>query len=71
MRRPHNKLEGVMSMKSRLRTLLCCGLLQMGVLLGVPMRPEHVRELMRDLNLPKIARTSPDQREHGDSLPPR
>jgi len=35
------------------------------------MRPEQIQELMRDLSAPKIARTIPDERENGDSLPPR
>jgi hypothetical protein len=59
------------SIKGRLRTILCCAVLEMGVLLGVPMRPEQIRELMHDLSVPRIARTIPDERENGDRLPPR
>jgi hypothetical protein len=59
------------SIRSRLRTALCCAVLQVGVVIGVPMRPEQIQELMRDLSAPKIARTIPDERENGDSLPPR
>ena len=58
-------------MKSRPRTALCCAVLQVGVVIGVPMRPEQIQELMRDLSAPKIARTIPDEREHGDPLPSR
>jgi hypothetical protein len=58
-------------MKRRLRTILCCAVLEMGVLLGIPMRPEQIRELMRDLSAPKIARMLPDERQDGDRLPPR
>lgn len=59
-----------MSIKSRLRTALCCAVLQVGVVIGVPMRPEQIQELMRDLSAPRIARTIPAERENGDPLPP-
>jgi len=55
------------SLKHRLRTLLCCVVLEAGVLLGVPMRPEQIRELMQMLNKPKIAQTGPEQTAHGDN----
>lgn len=60
-----------MSIRRRLRTALCCAVLQVGVVIGVPMRPEQIQELMRDLSAPKIARTIPDEGEHGEPLPPR
>jgi hypothetical protein len=46
---------------------LCCVVLEAGVLLGVPMRPEQIRELMQMLNKPKIAQTGPEQTAHGDN----
>ena len=55
-----------MSTKHRLRTILCCALLEIGVLMGVPMRPEQVQELMRDMNAPKIVRTTPDRPDDGE-----
>jgi hypothetical protein len=56
-------------MNSRLRTLLCCAVLQVGALVGTPMRPEEIRELMDTLSKPKLARTNPDRPDDGD-LPP-
>ena len=55
-----------MSLKRRLRTLVCCAILEMGALAGVPMRPEQIRELMETLNRPKLARTNPDRTDDGD-----
>jgi len=54
------------SLKRRLRTVFCCAVLEVGVLVGVPMRPEQVRELMQMLNNPKIAQAGPVQAAHGD-----
>ena len=53
-------------MKARLRTVFCCAVLQMGVLLGAPMRPEEIQELMRNLNAPKVAQTTPEEQPSGD-----
>ena len=58
-----------MSLKKSLRTILTCMVLQVGVLSGVPMRPEQVRELMFQLSTPKMAHTSPDER-HSRADPP-
>jgi hypothetical protein len=55
-----------MSYKNRLRSLACCALLQVAATIGVPMRPEHVQDLMRTLNQPKVARTNPDDQDRGD-----
>jgi hypothetical protein len=56
--------------KRRLRTLFCCLALEVGVLLGVPMRPEEIRDLMQTLNMPKIAQTNPEGAEDGDNDEP-
>jgi hypothetical protein len=53
-------------MKHRLRTLLCGAVLEIGVLFGVPMRPEQIRELMQTMNQPKIAQTDPERTADGD-----
>jgi hypothetical protein len=58
-----------MTSHERLRTLACCGILQLGTLVGVPMRPEQVQDLMRTLNQPKLAQTDPDERSNGDGRP--
>ena len=53
-------------MQARLRTVLCCTVLQIGALLGAPMRPEEIQELMRSLNAPKVAQTTPEEQPSGD-----
>ena len=58
-----------MSLKSRLRTLLCCAVLQVGALTGVPMRPDEIQELMNTLAQPKLARVNPDRPDDGDRPP--
>jgi hypothetical protein len=50
--------------------LLCCLVFQFGVLVGVPMRPEEIEELMHTLAQPKLARTNPDRPDEGDLPPP-
>jgi hypothetical protein len=60
----HNRREHV-SLKSRLRTLLCCTVLELGALTGVPMRPDEVKALMQTLAQPKLARTNPDRPDDG------
>ena len=52
--------------KARLRTVLCCSVLQIGALLGAPMRPEQIQELMRSLNAPKVAHTIRREKPSGD-----
>ena len=56
-----------MSLKQRLRTVLCCVVLEMGTLAGIPMRPEQIQELMQSLNQPKVARTDPEEQADGDA----
>jgi hypothetical protein len=55
-----------MSIARRLRTAACCAILEIGTLTGVPMRPEQIQDLMRAMNVPKIARTNPEQSPSGD-----
>lgn len=55
-----------MSVKDRLRTVLCCAVLEIGAFSGIPMRPEQIREFMRSLNQPKIAHTEPERTADGD-----
>ena len=52
-----------MSLKNRLRTIACCVVLQAATLMGVPMRPDQVQELMHSLNQPKLARTTPEEKK--------
>jgi hypothetical protein len=59
-----------MSVTRRLRTIVCCTILEIGALIGVPMRPEQVQDLMQAMNVANIARTDPEQCPSGDP-PPR
>ena len=56
-----------MTFKRRLRMILLCCTLEMGALMGVPMRPEEIEELLRNMNQPKVVRRSDDS-ERGDDL---
>jgi hypothetical protein len=55
------------SLKRRLRTIACCLVLQAATLIGMPMRPEQVQELMHSLNQPKTARTTPEEKRKDDA----
>jgi hypothetical protein len=60
-------MEGVVvSTFTRLRTIMLCVALEFGVLSGVPMRPEQIRELMNQLNQPKLAHVLPGEDDSGD-----
>ena len=48
-----------MSLRHRLRVLTICLALQVGVVSGVPMTPDQVRELMNQMNRPKLAHVLP------------
>ena len=54
-----------MSLKQRLRTLLVCAVLELGVLTGAPMRPDEIRELMNQINQPKVAHVLRSEDESG------
>jgi len=57
-------------LKHRMRTLLCCTILEFGALFGIPMRPEQIRDLLHSLNQPKMARTDPDRTTDGGDIDP-
>ena len=48
-----------MSLRDRLRVLAICLALQLGVVSGVPMTPDQIRELMNQMNQPKLAHVLP------------
>jgi hypothetical protein len=58
-----------MSCASRIRVLLLCVALEMGVLTGVPMRPDEIQSLMNQMNQPKLAHVLPSDAEGGDDPP--
>ena len=55
-----------MSLKRRLRTLACCGMLELGALFGMPMRPEQIQQFMQALNESKVTHVLPSEDESGD-----
>lgn len=55
-----------MSLSNRLRVVLVCVALELGVISGVPMRPEQIRELMQQMNRPALAHVLPAEDEDGD-----
>jgi hypothetical protein len=52
--------------RRRLRTLICCGVLEIGALFGMPMRMEEIERLLRSLSGPQVARTTPQEDEQGE-----
>ena len=58
-----------MSLASRLRVLFVCAVLELGVLSGVPVRPDEIQQLMNQMNQPKLAHVLPAG-EEGDEDPP-
>ena len=58
-----------MRLKERLRVLLVCFSLEVGVILGAPMRPDEIRELMHQMNQPALAHVLPSEEEAGDDPP--
>ena len=58
-----------MSVRKKIRVLLVCLTLQVGVLAGVPMRPEEIEELMHGMNQPALAHVLPIAQDDGDDPP--
>jgi hypothetical protein len=56
-----------MSFATRLRVLVVCITLEMGVLSGAPMRPDEIQNLMHQMNQPKVAHQLPSDDEEGDN----
>jgi hypothetical protein len=46
-------------LRHRLHVLAVCLALQVGVVSGVPMTPDQIRELMNEMNQPKVAHVLP------------
>ena len=55
-----------MSFTKRLRTVFLCVMLEFGVMAGVPMRPEQIRELMNQINQPKLVHVLTDEDRSSD-----
>ena len=58
-----------MRLSSRLRTLLVCAVLEYAAMMGSPMRPDEIEELMRQMNQPKLAHDLRDKNDSGDGDP--
>jgi hypothetical protein len=56
-------------MKKKLRVAAVCLTLEIGVLVGSPMRPEEIQELMHQMNHPKLAHVLPSEDDDGDDPP--
>jgi hypothetical protein len=54
------------SLKKKLRVLLACAALEFGVLMGAPMRPDEIQELMHQMNQPKLAHVLRNEDDAGD-----
>lgn len=59
-----------MSLKQSLRTIFVCAALELGVLGGVPVRPDEVRAVMQQLSAPRLAHELPADEEGGGDPPP-
>jgi hypothetical protein len=57
------------SLVERLRVLVVCMALEMGVITGVPMRPDEIRALMHHMNQPRLADVLPIENDQGDDPP--
>lgn len=54
-----------------IRRLLLCLVLELGVLSGMPMRPDEIVRLMQSLSRPRVVHTLPDEGETGDGTQAR
>jgi hypothetical protein len=56
-----------MSIRRRFRTILVCAVLEWSALIGMPMRPEEIVDLMQTMNTPRVVHTIPDEDVIDDS----
>ena len=50
-----------MTLQAKLRKLLLCCALQLGLLAGAPMRPEEIEDLLRTMRQTKVVRVVEDR----------
>jgi len=53
-------------LRGRLRTVLVCTMLEAGVMLGMPVRPQEIEELLQTMNQPKVAHVLREEHEKDD-----
>jgi hypothetical protein len=58
-------VSGPRSGGGKWRRVLLCAVLQLGVLAGVPVRPDEVVRLMESLSRPRAERVDPDESDRG------
>jgi hypothetical protein len=56
------------SIQGKFRKVLLCGVLELGALMGAPMRPEEIEELLSSMNQPKLEQTRPEENDTGLEL---
>jgi hypothetical protein len=61
--------RGRVTYLKRLRVFVVCLTLEIGVLSGVPMRPDEIEELMDQMNQPTMAHALPAEGNEGDGEP--
>jgi hypothetical protein len=49
--------------------LLACAALEFGVLIGAPMRPDEIQDLMHQMNQPTLAHVLRSEDDAGDDPP--
>lgn len=54
-----------MSGKGTWRRVLLCAVLQVGVMAGVPVRPDEIVRLMESLSRPRVECVAPDENDRG------
>lgn len=52
--------------RSRWRSLFLCIVLEVGLMAGVPMRPDEIARLMRMMSGPRVEESRPDDAARGD-----
>ena len=52
--------------RTRMRSLFLCMVLELGLMAGVPMRPEEIARLMRWMAGPRVEQANPDDDAKGD-----
>jgi len=52
--------------RSRWRSLFLCIVLEVGLMAGVPMRPDEIARLMRLMAGPRVELSRPDEADRGD-----
>jgi hypothetical protein len=54
------------SIREKFRRILLVGAIGLALLMGTPMRPDEIEELIHQMNQPKVAHTLPDESDQGD-----